>query len=73
MAPYCTSSIKQGARMLSLIAEGSSAVSLCRVQLNQAQDEIMRKKELLEDLQPDSTQNGTGLLLYMQIIAMGFA
>lgn len=27
-----------------------------RVQLNEAQDEIMKKKELLEDLQPDSTQ-----------------
>ncbi|XP_048833557.1 protein Hook homolog 1 [Brienomyrus brachyistius] len=26
------------------------------VQLNEAQDEIMKKKELLEDLQPDSTQ-----------------
>ncbi|XP_063057363.1 protein Hook homolog 1 [Engraulis encrasicolus] len=31
------------------------------VQLNQAQDEIMRKKELLEDLQPDSTQNALKL------------
>lgn len=32
--------------------------SLCflRVQLNEAQDEIMKKKELLEDLQPDNTQ-----------------
>lgn len=29
-----------------------------RVQLNQAQDEIMKKKELLEDLQPDANQNG---------------
>lgn len=28
----------------------------CRVQLNEAQDEIMKKKELLEDLQPDNTQ-----------------
>uniref|UniRef100_A0A3Q3MEZ4 Hook microtubule-tethering protein 1 n=1 Tax=Mastacembelus armatus TaxID=205130 RepID=A0A3Q3MEZ4_9TELE len=28
-----------------------------RVQLNEAQDEIMKKKELLEDLQPDNTQN----------------
>ncbi|XP_077459360.1 protein Hook homolog 1-like isoform X1 [Stigmatopora argus] len=27
------------------------------VQLNEAQDEIMKKKELLEDLQPDNTQN----------------
>uniref|UniRef100_A0A665UAL5 Calponin-homology (CH) domain-containing protein n=1 Tax=Echeneis naucrates TaxID=173247 RepID=A0A665UAL5_ECHNA len=27
-----------------------------RVQLNEAQDEIMKKKELLEDLQPDNTQ-----------------
>jgi len=27
-----------------------------RVQLNEAQDEIMKKKELLEDLQPDATQ-----------------
>uniref|UniRef100_A0AAY4DEI1 Uncharacterized protein n=1 Tax=Denticeps clupeoides TaxID=299321 RepID=A0AAY4DEI1_9TELE len=27
------------------------------VQLNEAQDEIMKKKELLDDLQPDSTQN----------------
>lgn len=27
-----------------------------RVQLNEAQDEIMKKKELLEDLQPDITQ-----------------
>uniref|UniRef100_A0A3B4DLP8 Calponin-homology (CH) domain-containing protein n=1 Tax=Pygocentrus nattereri TaxID=42514 RepID=A0A3B4DLP8_PYGNA len=27
-----------------------------RVQLNAAQDEIMKKKELLEDLQPDATQ-----------------
>uniref|UniRef100_A0AAR2KWH9 Calponin-homology (CH) domain-containing protein n=1 Tax=Pygocentrus nattereri TaxID=42514 RepID=A0AAR2KWH9_PYGNA len=35
-------------------------VSVCscplRVQLNAAQDEIMKKKELLEDLQPDATQ-----------------
>uniref|UniRef100_A0AAY4DE86 Calponin-homology (CH) domain-containing protein n=1 Tax=Denticeps clupeoides TaxID=299321 RepID=A0AAY4DE86_9TELE len=30
---------------------------LGRVQLNEAQDEIMKKKELLDDLQPDSTQN----------------
>uniref|UniRef100_A0A672J051 Hook microtubule-tethering protein 1 n=1 Tax=Salarias fasciatus TaxID=181472 RepID=A0A672J051_SALFA len=29
---------------------------LFRVQLNEAQDEIMKKKELLEDLQPDNTQ-----------------
>jgi hypothetical protein len=27
-----------------------------RVQLNEAQDEIMKKKVLLEDLQPDNTQ-----------------
>ncbi len=27
-----------------------------RVRLNEAQDEIMKKKELLEDLQPDATQ-----------------
>lgn len=27
------------------------------VQLNEAQDEILKKKELLEDLQPDNTQN----------------
>uniref|UniRef100_A0A3B4B5Y3 Calponin-homology (CH) domain-containing protein n=1 Tax=Periophthalmus magnuspinnatus TaxID=409849 RepID=A0A3B4B5Y3_9GOBI len=27
------------------------------VQLNEAQDEIMKKKELLEDLQPDNSQN----------------
>lgn len=27
-----------------------------RVQLNEAQDEIMKKKELLEDLQPDVCQ-----------------
>ena len=27
-----------------------------RVQLNEAQDEIMKKKELLEDLQPDTAQ-----------------
>ena len=26
------------------------------MQLNEAQDEIMKKKELLEDLQPDNTQ-----------------
>ncbi|XP_041912538.1 protein Hook homolog 1 [Alosa sapidissima] len=31
------------------------------VQLNQAQDEIMKKKELLEDLQPDATQNALKL------------
>ncbi|XP_031430210.1 protein Hook homolog 1 [Clupea harengus] len=31
------------------------------VQLNQAQDEIMKKKELLEDLQPDTTQNALKL------------
>uniref|UniRef100_A0AAY5KYE2 Hook microtubule-tethering protein 1 n=1 Tax=Esox lucius TaxID=8010 RepID=A0AAY5KYE2_ESOLU len=31
-------------------------VLLLRVQLNEAQDEIMKKKELLEDLQPDNTQ-----------------
>jgi len=39
---------------------------LLRVQLNEAQDEIMKKKELLEDLQPDDTQtckNTRGLLL----------
>uniref|UniRef100_A0AAQ5XRD5 Calponin-homology (CH) domain-containing protein n=1 Tax=Amphiprion ocellaris TaxID=80972 RepID=A0AAQ5XRD5_AMPOC len=29
---------------------------LAEVQLNEAQDEIMKKKELLEDLQPDNTQ-----------------
>uniref|UniRef100_A0A8C9U1U6 Hook microtubule-tethering protein 1 n=1 Tax=Scleropages formosus TaxID=113540 RepID=A0A8C9U1U6_SCLFO len=29
---------------------------ILRVQLNQAQDEIMKKKELIEDLQPDSAQ-----------------
>uniref|UniRef100_A0A8C5C1G2 Hook microtubule-tethering protein 1 n=1 Tax=Gadus morhua TaxID=8049 RepID=A0A8C5C1G2_GADMO len=36
----------------------SSLVSLfsLRVQLNEAQDEIMKKKVLLEDLQPDNTQ-----------------
>uniref|UniRef100_A0A3Q3MTC5 Hook microtubule-tethering protein 1 n=1 Tax=Mastacembelus armatus TaxID=205130 RepID=A0A3Q3MTC5_9TELE len=36
-----------------------SKCSICflRVQLNEAQDEIMKKKELLEDLQPDNTQN----------------
>lgn len=28
----------------------------CRVQLNENADEIMKKKELLEDLQPDNTQ-----------------
>lgn len=27
-----------------------------RVQLHDAQDEIMKKKELLEDLEPDNTQ-----------------
>uniref|UniRef100_A0A8C4HIR4 Hook microtubule-tethering protein 1 n=1 Tax=Dicentrarchus labrax TaxID=13489 RepID=A0A8C4HIR4_DICLA len=32
-----------------------------RVQLNEAQDEIMKKKELLEDLQPDNTQNSLKL------------
>uniref|UniRef100_A0A3P8ZYF5 Hook microtubule-tethering protein 1 n=1 Tax=Esox lucius TaxID=8010 RepID=A0A3P8ZYF5_ESOLU len=32
------------------------SVLLLRVQLNEAQDEIMKKKELLEDLQPDNTQ-----------------
>lgn len=32
------------------------SVCLLRVQLNEAQDEIMKKKELLEDLQPDNTQ-----------------
>uniref|UniRef100_A0A8C7G053 Hook microtubule tethering protein 1 n=1 Tax=Oncorhynchus kisutch TaxID=8019 RepID=A0A8C7G053_ONCKI len=32
------------------------SVLLSRVQLNEAQDEIMKKKELLEDLQPDNTQ-----------------
>ncbi|XP_030290303.1 protein Hook homolog 1 isoform X3 [Sparus aurata] len=31
------------------------------VQLNEAQDEIMKKKELLEDLQPDNTQNSLKL------------
>lgn len=31
-------------------------VFVLRVQLNEAQDEIMKKKELLEDLQPDNTQ-----------------
>ncbi|XP_066532427.1 protein Hook homolog 1 [Hoplias malabaricus] len=31
------------------------------VQLNAAQDEIMKKKELLEDLQPDATQNSLKL------------
>uniref|UniRef100_A0A7N6BUL3 Calponin-homology (CH) domain-containing protein n=1 Tax=Anabas testudineus TaxID=64144 RepID=A0A7N6BUL3_ANATE len=35
--------------------------SICflRVQLNEAQDEIMKKKELLEDLQPDNTQTSS--------------
>lgn len=28
-----------------------------RVQLNQAQDEIMKKKEMLDDLQPDTAHN----------------
>uniref|UniRef100_A0A8C2ZX02 Hook microtubule-tethering protein 1 n=1 Tax=Cyclopterus lumpus TaxID=8103 RepID=A0A8C2ZX02_CYCLU len=32
-----------------------------RVQLNEAQDEIMKKKELLEDLQPDDTQTSLKL------------
>uniref|UniRef100_A0A8C7W547 Hook microtubule-tethering protein 1 n=1 Tax=Oncorhynchus mykiss TaxID=8022 RepID=A0A8C7W547_ONCMY len=32
-----------------------------RVQLNEAQDEIMKKKELLEDLQPDNTQTSLRL------------
>lgn len=32
-------------------------LSFARVQLNEAQDEILKKKELLEDLQPDNTQN----------------
>lgn len=31
------------------------------VQLNEAQDEIMKKKELLEDLQPDTTQTNVKL------------
>lgn len=31
-------------------------LSFFRSQLNEAQDEIMKKKELLEDLQPDNTQ-----------------
>uniref|UniRef100_A0A8C9U4N8 Hook microtubule-tethering protein 1 n=1 Tax=Scleropages formosus TaxID=113540 RepID=A0A8C9U4N8_SCLFO len=31
------------------------------VQLNQAQDEIMKKKELIEDLQPDSAQTSQSL------------
>lgn len=29
---------------------------LSRVQLNEAQDELMKKKELLEDLEPENTQ-----------------
>lgn len=33
-----------------------TTIVLYRVQLNEAQDEIMKKKELLEDLQPDNTQ-----------------
>uniref|UniRef100_A0A8C7WWY7 Hook microtubule-tethering protein 1 n=1 Tax=Oryzias sinensis TaxID=183150 RepID=A0A8C7WWY7_9TELE len=32
---------------------------LHRVQLNEAQDEIMKKKELLEDLQPENTQTSS--------------
>uniref|UniRef100_A0A8C8GVU2 Calponin-homology (CH) domain-containing protein n=1 Tax=Oncorhynchus tshawytscha TaxID=74940 RepID=A0A8C8GVU2_ONCTS len=37
------------------------SVLLSRVQLNEAQDEIMKKKELLEDLQPDNTQTSLRL------------
>uniref|UniRef100_A0A8C7T5D5 Hook microtubule-tethering protein 1 n=1 Tax=Oncorhynchus mykiss TaxID=8022 RepID=A0A8C7T5D5_ONCMY len=37
------------------------SVLLPRVQLNEAQDEIMKKKELLEDLQPDNTQTSLRL------------
>uniref|UniRef100_A0AAY4DE78 Calponin-homology (CH) domain-containing protein n=1 Tax=Denticeps clupeoides TaxID=299321 RepID=A0AAY4DE78_9TELE len=46
-----------------LQGQGDKAEDTCvfsdlgRVQLNEAQDEIMKKKELLDDLQPDSTQN----------------
>lgn len=41
-----------------LLKTWTSFVHSCslRVQLNAAQDEIMKKKELLEDLQPDATQ-----------------
>uniref|UniRef100_A0A7N6BY87 Calponin-homology (CH) domain-containing protein n=1 Tax=Anabas testudineus TaxID=64144 RepID=A0A7N6BY87_ANATE len=38
---------------------GKYSICFLRVQLNEAQDEIMKKKELLEDLQPDNTQTSS--------------
>lgn len=44
-----------------------NSVCACRVQLNEAQDEIMKKKELLEDLQHDNSQTciNTYLIFYI--------
>uniref|UniRef100_A0A671W0I5 Hook microtubule-tethering protein 1 n=1 Tax=Sparus aurata TaxID=8175 RepID=A0A671W0I5_SPAAU len=44
-----------------LDTENRNSICILRVQLNEAQDEIMKKKELLEDLQPDNTQNSLKL------------
>uniref|UniRef100_A0A667XA82 Hook microtubule-tethering protein 1 n=1 Tax=Myripristis murdjan TaxID=586833 RepID=A0A667XA82_9TELE len=46
-----------------LQSQAAKIGSICftRVQLNEAQDEIMKKKELLEDLQPDNTQTSLKL------------
>lgn len=40
-----------------------NSVCTCRVQLNEAQDEIMKKKELLEDLQHDNSQTCMSVVL----------